>query len=63
MPFALSSKAPFASSNLFCFVRVKDVPRLAYGNNMDQLTFPLHKQARKLYSLLLARMCLKFGGI
>jgi hypothetical protein len=35
VPFALSSKAPFASSNLFCFVRVKGVPRLVYGNNME----------------------------
>jgi hypothetical protein len=47
-PFALSSKAPFASSDLFCFIRisdeprlvdgngkVKDVQRLSYGNNMN----------------------------
>ena len=27
-PYALSSKAPFASSDLFCFVRIKDERRL-----------------------------------
>ena len=62
-PFSLSSKAPFASSESFCFVRVNGVHRLVYGNNMEQLAFPLHQQAQQLYARTLARKCLKFGGI
>ncbi len=62
-PFSLSSKAPFASSESFCFIRVNGVHRLVYGNNMESLTFPLHQQAQQLYARTLARKCLKFGGI
>ena len=34
-PFALSSKAPFASSDLFCFIKISDEHRLVSGNKVE----------------------------
>lgn len=34
-PFALSSKAPFARSDLFCFIKISDEHRLVNGNKVE----------------------------
>ena len=62
-PYSLSSKAPFASSKRFCFIQVGNEGRLAYGNNMEHLFFPLHKQAQRLYAPALAAKTMKFGDL
>ena len=36
-PFALSSKAPFASSDVFCFIRVSEEERLVNGNKVKDV--------------------------
>ena len=36
-PFALSSKAPFASSDVFCFIRVREEERLVNGNKVKDV--------------------------
>jgi hypothetical protein len=36
-PFALSSKAPFASSDLFCFIRIREEERLIKGNKVKDV--------------------------
>lgn len=36
-PFALSSKAPFASSDLFCFIKISDERRPVNGDKVEDV--------------------------
>lgn len=62
-PFALASKAPFASVEPFRFVRVAGATdSLVYANNTDQLYVTVKRQARALYSPGLGRHVLRSGS-
>ncbi len=63
-PYSLSSKAPFASDQRYCFIRVAEQNnRFLYANNFDLLLFAIKRQARRLYSKDITRRFLKLGDV